>query len=142
MRLPGISRLMAPCASLAPKEEGRTVTSSCATGAPLPSSTATVVRPGATPNRKRLVGEAGRTSSTRGSAAKTLAAARPNCTTRPLPASNAMGAPERSAMLPRSVRWRSGIAWPCGTASGWPLGVKPLGGTPATRGNSPGADCA
>ena len=101
---------MVDCASPAPKPEGRTVTSYCATGAPWPSIAAIVVRPGATPNRNRLVGLAGRTSTTRGSAAKTEPAARLSCRMRPAPASIASGMPARSVALFSCVSCRMGGA--------------------------------
>src|SRR5271165_4210950 len=57
-------------------------------GAPPALKAATVVRPGATPKMNRLVGLAGCTSATLGSAANTLAAPAESWITRPVPASS------------------------------------------------------
>ena len=66
------------------------MTSYWAIASPLSSIAAIVVRPGATPRMNSEVGDAGRTSATRGSAANTLAAGALSITIRPVPASSAV----------------------------------------------------
>src|SRR5689334_7253232 len=75
----------------APPAPGATVTSYCTIAWPASVVAMTVVRPGATPIRNRLVGEAGCTRAMLGSADMTVAAGCGSRRRTPVPACTVMG---------------------------------------------------
>src|SRR5580698_7835597 len=80
-----------PAGAAAPPEPGVTVTSYCTIAVPASEVAITVVRPGDTPIRNRLVGDAGWTRATPGSADITAAAGADRRSSTPVPACTVIG---------------------------------------------------